>query len=270
MSAADPTTGSPADFGDFVLAERRGDTLLVTLNRPERLNALSPAVSRRLTEVLHAAADHEIRSLVLTGAGRGFCAGADLNADPSEMVNPTRSRLRYEFNGIVLQLAALTKPIVAAVNGPAAGAGLGLACAADLRIAAPAATFVPAFSKIGSTPDMGTSFHLPRIIGYERSLEWLLRGDRMTADEALQLGLVQRVVEPEVLVDTAVELCAAMTTTTSTAVRLTKQLLRNAASATLAEQLDLEATSQLLAAEDPGRAEARRRVADSLADRPSQ
>ena len=254
----------PGQFDDLVLTERRGETLVVTLNKPGRLNALSPALSRRLTEVLHTAAEPDVRGVVLTGAGRGFCAGVDLDADPAERVNPVRSRPRYEFSGIVLQLAGLGKPVVAAVNGPAAGAGLGLACAADLRLASPSAAFVPAFAKIGSVPDMGVSFHLTRIIGYERSLEWLLRGDRMSAEDAERIGLVQRIVAPEELVDAAVETCEAMTTTTPTAVRLTKQLLRNAATGSLADQLELEATYQLLAVEDPGRADARSRVVDSL------
>src|SRR5262245_27619218 len=145
--------------------------------------------------------------------------------------------MRYEFAPIVLQLTSLGQPVVAAVNGPAAGAGLGLACAADLRLASTTARFVPAFVKIGSVPDMGVSYHVPRILGYERSLQWLLSGDAMTADDALRAGLVQQVVEPADLLDAAVATCESLVGTTATAVRLTKQLLRESASGSLAEQL---------------------------------
>ena len=136
--------------------------------------------SASLSEVLETASTAEVRAVVLTGAGRGFCAGVDLNPDPSELILPKRSRLRYEFGPLVLQLADLGKPIIAAVNGPAAGAGLGLAFAADLRLASATATFIPAFARIGSVPDMGVSYHLPRILGYERTLQWMLSGQVMT------------------------------------------------------------------------------------------
>ena len=253
--------------GQLVLSDRRGETLVVTLNKPARLNALSPAVTWQLSEALDTASAPEVRAVVLTGAGRGFCAGVDLNPDPAELLNPKRSRLRYEFSPIVLQLAGLGKPVVAAVNGPAAGAGLGLACAADLRLASTTAKFVPAFARIGSVPDMGVSYHMPRILGYERSFQWLLSGEPMTADDAYRAGLVQRVVQPENLLDAAVALCESLVSTTSSAVRLTKELLRGAANASLAQQLDREAQYQAMAAQDPERAAARSRVADSLGQR---
>ena len=254
-------------LGQLVLTERRDQTLIVTLNKPAKMNALTPAVSAQLMDIWEEADDPEIRSVVLTGAGRGFCAGADLNPDPREMTDPLRGRQRYGYNPMVLKLASLGKPVIAAVNGAAVGAGLGLACAADLRLAATTAKFVPGFIKIGSVPDMGSSYHITHALGYGRAFQWLLSGEPMTADDAYRAGLVQRVVEPENLLDAAVALCESLVSTTSSAVRLTKELLRGAANASLAQQLDREAQYQAMAAQDPERAAARSRVADSLGQR---
>jgi len=252
---------------ELVVTERRGQTLIVTLNKPAKLNALSPLATWQLSEALDVAAATDVRAVVVTGAGRGFCAGVDLNPDPAELVTPKRSRLRYEFGPIVLQLAGLGKPVVAAVNGVTAGAGLGLAVAADVRVASTAASFRPAFINIGSVPDMGASYHVPRLIGYERAFRWLLSGETMSAEDALAAGLVSEVVEPEALLDTTVALCESFVTSTTTAVRLTKQLLRSSLTASLAEQLDREAEYQPMAAADPERAAARKRVTDSLGSR---
>jgi len=253
----------------LVITEQRDRTLIVTLNKPDKLNALSPAVISQLVDTWSQASDPSVRAVVLTGAGRGFCAGSDLDPDPTEVGERQRGGLRLSHNPMLLQMAALGKPIIAAVNGAAAGAGISLACAADLRIASTSAKFVPAFIKIGVIPDMGASYHVPRILGYDKALAWLLRGDPLNADQALELGLVSSVVEPDVLVDQAVALAEAITIGTPSAVRLTKQLLREAANTTLAAQLDREVELQSIAIADPERALARARVAGSLGQKPT-
>jgi 2-(1,2-epoxy-1,2-dihydrophenyl)acetyl-CoA isomerase len=249
---------------DLVLTERHGATLLVTLNKPSKLNALTPAVAGQLIQAWEEATDRSIRSVVLTGAGRGFCAGVDLRPEPAELLDPLKGRQRYGYNPMVLKVASLDKPVIGAINGAAAGAGLGLACSTDLRIAAKTARFVPAFIKIGSTPDMGSSFHLTRILGYERALQWLLTNEPMEAEEALEAGLVQQVTEPENLLDAALALCEALTVGPSTAVGLTKQLLRNSHGSSLAEHLEREVQIQMMAAADPAAAEARAKHAQGF------
>jgi len=254
----------------LVLTERRDRTLIVTLNKPAKLNALSPAVTAQLMDAWETAEDPGIRAVVLTGAGRGFCAGADLNPDPSEMADPLRGRQRYGYNPMVLKLASLGKPVIAAVNGPAAGAGLGLACAADLRVASTTAKFVPAFIKIGLAPDMGASYHVTRILGYERAFQWLLSGEPMTAEQAYGAGLVQRVVDPEVLLDTALSIGDSLAIGTPAAVRLTKQLLRNAHGTSLPDHLEQEVQLQAIALADPAAASARSQMVGTLGSHSSQ
>jgi 2-(1,2-epoxy-1,2-dihydrophenyl)acetyl-CoA isomerase len=263
------TSDEPGETRVLVATDRRESTLVVTLAKPDKLNALTPAMIGQLEDAWELAADPAIRAVVLTGAGRGFCAGADLRPDPSELISPTRSGLRHSYNPMLLKLAALGKPVIAAVNGAAAGAGLGLACAADLRIASTAAKFVPAFIKIGVVPDMGASYRIPRILGYERAFRWLLSGEPMTAQEALDAGLVQSVVEPEKLLESALDLCASLTAGTPSAVRLTTMLLRESFGASLPEQLEREHELQALAIADPERAAARAAVAASLRSQPS-
>ncbi len=248
----------------LVLTERRGEILVITLNNPSKLNALSRAMAFELSGAWEQAEESEVRAVVLTGAGRGFCAGADLVAGPEDVAEHPLPPLRYSYGPMILKISSLAKPVVAAVNGPAAGAGLGLACAADLRLASTNATFIPAFAKIGSIPDMGTSYHLPRLLGYPRALQWMLTGRHLGADEALEAGLVQAVVEPEELLDLAESLCASLLVGTNSSVGLTKLLLRDSWSNSLAEQLEQETRFQATAAADPNKAAARGRVTDSL------
>src|SRR5579862_3135667 len=163
-----------------------GAVLTITLDRPEVLNALERA------------ADPEVRAVVLTGAGRGFCVGQDL----SEFRGGARDvaeRLRERFNPHVLAIRALEKPVLAALNGPAAGAGLSLALACDARIAADTATFVPAFIGVGLVPDTGGTWLAARLLGPARAFEWLTTNRRLTAAEAQQWGLVSEVVPSDEL-----------------------------------------------------------------------
>ena len=220
---------------------RDGAVLTITLNRPDVLNALNAAMHRDLAAALERAADGDIRAVVLTGAGRGFCVGQDLN-EFGTMDVAESLRTRYHPN--VLAIRALDKPVIAAINGAAAGAGLSLACACDVRIAAESATLVPAFINIGLVPDSGGSWLVHRLLGYARAFEWMSSGRRLEAAEAKEWGLVSEVVPDEQLPARAAELAGQWAVMPTQGIALTKRLFDNAESATLEEQLELEAELQ--------------------------
>jgi 2-(1,2-epoxy-1,2-dihydrophenyl)acetyl-CoA isomerase len=245
--------------GEPVLLTEESDAVLtVTLNRPERLNALDPELMLALTATWAHAADPGIRAVVITGSGRGFCSGVDLRTERSGEAKPTGIRTR--LNPMVLGLAALAKPVIAAVNGVAAGAGLSLACAADVRLASTTARFVPAFAKVGLTPDAGASFFVPRLLGPARAFEWFAGGQSIDAETALGLGLVSQIVEPEELLTAAHTRALDYACAPGEALSLTKTLVQRSLTSTLAEQLELEAQMQLQALAAPGRDEARASV----------
>ncbi|MBA2460927.1 MAG: enoyl-CoA hydratase/isomerase family protein, partial [Actinobacteria bacterium] len=177
-----------------VLTSRDGAVLTITLNRPEVFNAFNAALHAQLAEALADAADPAVRAVVVTGAGRGFCAGQDLK-EFQQMPESIQERLEQTYHPNVRAIRALEKPVLAAVNGAAAGAGLSLACACDLRIAADMATFVPGFIGIGLVPDSGGSFFIRRLLGTARAFDWMTTNKRLTAAEAHAWGLVNEVVE---------------------------------------------------------------------------
>ena len=225
---------------------RDGAVLTITLNRPEVLNALTAAVHKALATALKEARGPDVRAVVITGAGRGFCVGQDLN-EFREAAGDIGARLRENYHPNILALRALEKPVIAAVNGPAAGAGLSLAFACDLRIAADDATFVPAFINIGLVPDSGSTFFVRRLLGSARAFEWLTSGRRLTAAEAHAWGLVSEVVEADALQARAASLAAQLASMPTRGIALTKRLLDHAEQTTLEEQLELEAQLQAAA-----------------------
>src|SRR3954471_8838081 len=192
-----------------VEASRDGAVLTITLNRPEVLNALNGAVHAQLHAIYRDARKPDVRAVVLTGAGRGFCVGQDLT-EFREDGGDIGTRLRGTYHPTILGLRALEKPVIAAVNGPAAGAGLSLACACDLRIAADSASFVPAFIGIGLIPDSGGTWTVPRLIGHARAFEWLTSNRKLTAAEAHAWGLVTDVVAADALASRAAEVAAGL------------------------------------------------------------
>jgi 2-(1,2-epoxy-1,2-dihydrophenyl)acetyl-CoA isomerase len=222
---------------------REGGVLTITLNRPDVLNALNAAVHAGLAAALETAAAPDVRAVVLTGAGRGFCVGQDLT-EFQEAPGDIRDRLRTHYHPNIHAIRGLDKPVIAAVNGPAAGAGLSLASACDLRLAADSASFVPAFVGIGLVPDSGGSFFLARLLGPARAFEWMSSNRRLTAAEAHAWGLVSEVVEAARLSERAAEVAAGFAAAPTRAIGLTKKLFDNAPTATLDEQLELEAQSQ--------------------------
>ena len=225
---------------------RDGDVLTITLNRPDVLNAFNGAMHAALGRALEEARDREVRAVVVTGAGRGFSVGQDLT-EFREEAGDIGGRLRGTYHPNVLALRALEKPVIAAVNGPAAGAGLSFACACDLRVASDSATFVPAFINIGLIPDTGGSYFVSRLLGYARAFEWLASGRRLSAAEAHAWGLVSEVVEHDRLAARAAELAASLAAMPTRGIALTKRLLDRAPTVTLDEQLEWEAQLQVAA-----------------------
>jgi 2-(1,2-epoxy-1,2-dihydrophenyl)acetyl-CoA isomerase len=226
-----------------VLAERAGAVLTVTLNRPDVFNAFNAALHAALHAALEEAAAPEVRAVVITGAGRGFCSGQDLK-EFQEMPDSIRERLERTYHPNIRAIRALQKPVIAAVNGPCAGAGLSLAAACDIRIAADAATFVPGFIGIGLVPDSGGSWFVHRLLGFARAFEWMTSNRRLTAAEAHAWGLVSEVVETDALPARAAELAELYAGLPTRAIGMTKRLFEHAFTATLDEQLALEAELQ--------------------------
>ena len=186
-----------------MLQSRRNATVTVTLNRPERLNALNSALGHTLLEALNSLAkDAAVRAIVLTGAGRGFCAGGDIEilrqAREREDVTEVEALLKLGKQ-IILAIATMSKPVIAMVNGPAAGAGANLALACTTRIASEQASFTQSFAKIGLFPDFGGTYFLPRLVGPALAVELMLTAETVPAADALRIGLVSRVVSPDCL-----------------------------------------------------------------------
>jgi 2-(1,2-epoxy-1,2-dihydrophenyl)acetyl-CoA isomerase len=217
----------------------------LTLDRPEALNALTVGLKVALLDALASiAADGAIRAVILTGAGRAFCAGQDLAERDDPAAAPLDEELRDRYNPIIRAMRTLDQPIVAAINGVAAGAGASLAFAADLRIAARDARFVLAFGRIGLLPDSGATWTLPRLVGPAWASELALVGDAVTAEQAERIGLVTRVVDPDALLPEARRLGAALAHGAPRAMAATKHALDRAWDIGLDEALDDEARRQ--------------------------
>src|SRR5215210_7459571 len=220
-----------------VETSRDGAVLTITLNRPDVLNAFNADMHRALAATLREARGSDVRAVVLTGAGRAFCVGQDLT-EFREAPGDIGARLRENYHPNVLAIRALEKPVIAAINGAAAGAGLSFACACDLRIAADSAAFVPAFINIGLVPDSGSTYFVSRLLGYSRAFEWMASGRRLSAAEAHAWGLVSEVVEAERLSLRACEVAAEFAQLPTRAIGMTKRLLDRAQGASLDEQLE--------------------------------
>jgi 2-(1,2-epoxy-1,2-dihydrophenyl)acetyl-CoA isomerase len=229
-----------------VETSRDGAVLTITLNRPESYNAFTTAMHAALRGALDEAAAGDVRAVVVTGAGRGFCAGQDVT-EFRELDHDVGEHLEATYHPNVRAIRALEKPVIAAINGPAAGAGLSLACVCDYRIAADAAAFVPGFVGIGLVPDSGGSYFIARLLGPSRAFTWMTTNRRLTAAEAHAWGLVDEVVEADKLAVRAAELAAAYAAAPTRGIGLTKRLFDHAATATLEEQLALEAELQTTA-----------------------
>jgi 2-(1,2-epoxy-1,2-dihydrophenyl)acetyl-CoA isomerase len=239
---------------ETILYEVVGSAATITLNRPESLNALNAAMRRELLAAVKATGrDESVRSVLLTGAGRAFCAGADLRGGSGE--REFRRVLTAEYNPLIEAIRRLPKPVVAAVNGVAAGAGVSLAFAADLVVAAEEARFVPAFSRIGLVPDSGLTRLLVRALGRHRAARILLDGAELSTQEAFDAGLLAVVVAADGLGAAARDLAERLAQGPTMALGLTKRLIGAAEDATLGEALAAEAALQELAGRSEDHAE---------------
>jgi 2-(1,2-epoxy-1,2-dihydrophenyl)acetyl-CoA isomerase len=226
----------------LVHVDRETRVATLTLNRPDKLNSFTREMHRELNRVLTEIEAGNARALVITGAGRGFCAGqdlADLDFTPGSM-SDLGDLIDEHFNPLVRRLQAMPLPVIAAVNGTAAGAGANLAMACDLVVAARSASFIQAFVKIGLVPDSGGTWLLPRRVGEARALGLALPGEKLSAEKAEAWGIVWRVVDDAELPQAAAQLAAQLAQQPARAVIAIKQAIRAGANKTFDQQLDLE------------------------------
>ncbi len=241
---------------DGLRVEVDGPVATLPLARPEALNALTIPMKVALREALERiAGDRAVRAVILTGAGRAFCAGQDLAEREQPDAAPLDEEVRERYNPIIRTLRSMGQPVVAAVNGVAAGAGASLAFACDLRIAAVDARFVLAFGRIGLIPDSGATWLLPRLVGAARAAEMAFVGDPISADEALRIGLVSRVVSTDDLLVEARSLADRVAAGAPLAVALTKGALERGATTDLDKALEGEAKLQGIAGASADHAE---------------
>ncbi|HVL81498.1 MAG TPA: enoyl-CoA hydratase-related protein [Actinomycetota bacterium] len=228
-----------------ITATREAGVLWLRMNRPDKLNALTTTMSHELEDAVRGAgSDDEVRCVVLTGEGRGFCAGQDLAEVSGEDRPDIAEHLADTYHRLVPTMIALPKPIVAAINGVAAGAGLSLALACDVRLASDAARFTQAFVKIGLIPDSGGTHLLPRVVGYAKALELSITGDLIDAAEAHRIGLVNRVIGAEGFADEVRTYAERLSAMPTLAIGETKKLMLEALTLGLPEALSREAAAQ--------------------------
>ncbi len=223
--------------------------LKITLNRPDKFNSFNREMSFQLQQALDvAAADKNIRCILISGEGKAFCAGQDL----SEAINPQgpgiKNIVEEHYNPIIKKIREIEKPIVCAVNGVAAGAGANIALACDVVLAAESASFLQAFSKIGLVPDNGGTFFLPRIIGFGKASALMLLGEKVSATDAEKMGMIYRVEKDENLKEEALKIATTLSQMPTFGIGLTKKLLNQSMTNNLTEQLNAEAIEQVNAA----------------------
>jgi 2-(1,2-epoxy-1,2-dihydrophenyl)acetyl-CoA isomerase len=239
-----------------ILVTASGGVATITLNRPAALNALTIPMKERLLAALdEAGRDPAVRAVVLTGSGRAFCAGQDLRERLAPDPPSFDDELRLRYNPIVRAIRDLPQPVIAAVNGVAAGAGASLAFACDLRIAAEEASFVLAFGRIGLVPDTGATWTLPRLVGAARAAEIALLGEVVGAADAVRIGLVSRVVPASDLAAEAAAMAGRLAGLAPGATTATKRLLAGAFDLKLDAALEAEAEAQAAAGSHPDHAE---------------
>lgn len=243
----------------FIKSNRAGDVVTITLNRPEKLNALTPGVFDELSDAVSMAVSQGARALVLTGEGRFFCSGADLAPDGAGyegLPDDLGELLDRAYNPFARQLASLTIPVVTALNGPCAGAGMSLALAGDIVVMAQSAYLLLAFVNIGLVPDAGATWLVARSVGRARAMEMALLGERMSADEARSAGLVTRVIADDLVLPHAQELAARLAAGPTRAVGLIRRQVAMALETGFDAMLDVERDNQSVAGRTSDFAEA--------------
>jgi 2-(1,2-epoxy-1,2-dihydrophenyl)acetyl-CoA isomerase len=233
---------------ESVVISRKGGVALIRLNEPKSMNALSTGIREGFYGALPGLLeDPEVRCIVITGTGDAFCAGGDIRNMGVKPAPAIRSRMQNSHGRFISRLLKAEKPVITAVNGAAAGAGFSLALLGDVILASRSAYFLTAFSRLGACPDLGLLATLPRAIGMARAKDILLTSRKVTADEAWQMGLVSRVVEPAALLDTAMETAEALAAAPTVTIGLIKRLLLRAYDTSIDEFLDQEAFAQAIA-----------------------
>ncbi|MGZ3904798.1 MAG: enoyl-CoA hydratase-related protein [Bacteroidia bacterium] len=234
----------------FILSEKVGSVLKITLNRTDKFNSFNRAMALELQAALDTAyTDDSVRAVYLTGAGKAFCAGQDL-AEAIDDRGPGITKIVEEhYNPIILKIRNLEKPVICGVNGVAAGAGANIVLACDVIIAANSSSFIQAFSKIGLIPDSGGTFFLPRIIGFQKALALAMLGDKVTAADALQMGMIYKVAPDENLQSEAMQIAITLADMPTKGLGLTKKLFNQAMTNSLEQQLKAEGQLQTEAAQ---------------------
>lgn len=232
-----------------ILFEIKDQVAFITLNRPEKFNAFNREMALLLQEILDACKVPSVRAVLITGAGKAFCAGQDL-AEVTDPDGPGMARILSEhYNPVVTRIRELEKPVIAAVNGVAAGAGANLAISCDIVIAARSASFIQAFSKIGLVPDTGGSFFLPRLIGWQKASALMMLGEKVSAEEAERIGMIYKYVEDADFPASMQKLAETLAAMPTKALYLIKKELQWSSTHTLYEQLQNEDKLQQRAAQ---------------------
>jgi len=236
---------------DFITISTENNVRVITLNRPDVFNSFNRQMSLELQQQLdYAAADEGIRCIVLTGAGKAFCAGQDLKEVTTPELNPGfRAILEEHYNPIIQRIRTIEKPILAAVNGVAAGAGANIALACDIVLAVESAAFIQAFSKIGLVPDSGGTFFLPRLIGFQRAMALCMLGDKVSATDAQQMGMIYKNFPADVFSAEVTKMAETLAQMPTKALGLTKRLMNKSLTHDLNEQLQMEGVLQIEAAQ---------------------
>lgn len=232
-----------------VLFEMDGEVAIVRLNRPDRLNAVTPEMLDLIAATVRRAADEGARSILVTGEGRAFCSGADLAAPRGESSRDLGDSLRNHYNPMTEAFAASPIPIVNAINGPAAGAGAAIALAGDIIVMAKSSYLLLAFANIGLVPDAGSTWLIAKAAGRAKVLEMALLGERLKADEALEAGLATAVVEDDALFETAMTYARRLAGMPTVSLGLIRKQVAAALTGTLTETLEIEAVHQRLASQ---------------------
>ena len=242
---------------DFIQTNITNGVAMITLNRPEVFNSFNREMALALQEQLdHCETNDAVRAIVITGKGKAFCAGQDLQEVTSPERNPGFKKILEEhYNPIIKRIRTIEKPIIAAVNGVAAGAGANIALACDVVVASEAASFIQAFSKIGLIPDSAGTFFLPRLIGFQKASALMMLGDKVMAKDADELGMVYRVYPTETFAEEIVKLAFTMANMPTKALGMTKRLLNESLTNNLERQLELESKLQIEAAQSEDYAE---------------
>ncbi len=231
-------------FDDLILAEADG-VATITFNRPDKLNSFTAKLHADLLDVLQTAdGDPSIRCIVITGAGKGFCAGQDLG---DLDMNNLQDVLEKQYNPLLRQMAGMQKPLIASVNGVAAGAGANVALNCDIVIAAQSARFIQSFSQIGLVPDGGGSWILPRLIGQARAMALAMTAEPVSADDAQTMGMIYKSVPDDQLGNTTAALANTLAQMPTTALALIRNMMRQSTTNTLDEQLNIERDFQHIA-----------------------